>query len=54
MNFWYKIIKDLSDDKTCKSFQKLQEDFNINADQIWKYMQLVNSFIETGRALVLV
>lgn len=54
MYFWYKIIKDLSDDKTCKSFQKLQEDFNINTDQIWKYMQLVNSFIETGRALVLV
>lgn len=52
MNFWDKIIKDLSDDKTCKSFQKLQEDFNINADQIWKYMQLLNSFIETGRAVV--
>lgn len=43
------MIKDLSGDKTCKSFQKLQEDFNINADQIWKYIQLENSFLETGR-----
>jgi len=51
MNFQYKIIKDLSDDKTCKYFQKFQEDFNINAGHIWKYIQLANSFMETGRAV---
>lgn len=51
MNFQYKIIRDLSDDKTCKSFQKLQEGFNINADQTWKCRKLVNSFMERGRTV---